>query len=801
MKVPVSWLKEYVDFDVAPDELGQVLTMAGVEVEGIETVGSDYPGVVVGEVTSVEPHPAAGKLRVCRVNDGSGELDVVCGADNVGPGVKVPFAGVGAVLPCGMAVEEKSIRGTVSKGMLCAEDELGISDDHSGVMILSDEAKTGTPFVDVFGPPETVFDLEVTWNRPDCLSIIGIAREVAAALGTGIKRPAVEYAEDGGPVEESAVVTVEDAVGCPRYTGRVLAGVQIGPSPLWMRRRLLMCGIRPISNIVDITNYVLLECGHPLHAFDHSLLHDHTIIVRRGAEGEKLSMLDGIERDVAGLLVIADSQRAVALAGVMGGEDSEIKDNTGTILLESACFHPPDIRRASSVLGLSTESSYRFERGVDVEGVDWASRRAAGLMVELAGAVAARGVVDVYARPHEERNVACRFEKARLLLGIYILPDEIVSILESLEFRVVARDDESCTVCVPSFRPDIEREADLVEEIARCHGLDQVPAAVPASQVDAGRHDERAATATAELRANLVSLGLNEIMNYSFLSPELLDAVPVDDPATRIVLPNPVNVDQSVLRNSLLPQMVTVIGRNVARQAPDLGLFELGRVFHGNGKGDHREELRLAIGLTGRAGRWGAVARKPATDEETFLWMKGIIEALCAAQRIPDLRVEPCRAAAFQDGWCVAVKAGGTPVGTAGLLGEEIRRSRRMAAPVAVAELLVEPLLERAFEVPAFAAVSPYPCVVRDMALVVADSVSHESIVKTIRECAPDELTGIELFDTFRGEGIGSGRKSLAYSLVYRSMTRTLTDEDANRYHEAIKDVLRNKLNAEIREG
>ena len=554
MRLPISWLKEYVDFDDTPQGLAAKLTFSGTEVEGIETIGSTYEGIVVGEVLEVNKHPNADKLTLCRVNTGSGEMTVVCGAPNVRPGIKVPFARVGVTLPNGVKLKSAKIRGVVSEGMLCAEDELKLSEDHSGLMILDGKWAPGTPLSEILGPPETVLDLEVTPNRPDCLSVLGMAREVAALYGTQLKWPAVRVGESDERVENLTSVDVADEVGCPRYTARILRDVKIGPSPAWMKRRLELSGIRAINNVVDITNYVMLECGQPLHAFDQALLAEGIILVRRVVEGEKMATLDGIDRPLTpNMLVIADAHKPVAVAGVMGGAGSEIRDDTKTVLLESAFFKPQDIRATAKKLGMMTESSYRFERGVDIGCTEWASLRAAALMVAHAGGTLARGVIDVYSRPRAERTVACRFDRVRSLLGVDVLNDQIKNAFQSLMLPVTESNDAVCTVQIPSFRVDLEKEVDLIEEFARIYGLDKIPLPAPKAALVPGADDKPVQAAIA-CRQHLVGLGLRETMNYSFVSDHLLNLFDPSDVQHRVVLPNPVNLEQATLRPSLVPR-------------------------------------------------------------------------------------------------------------------------------------------------------------------------------------------------------------------------------------------------------
>jgi phenylalanyl-tRNA synthetase beta chain len=801
MRLPISWLKEYVDYNDTPQGLAEKLTLSGTEVEGIETVGGTFEGVVVGEILRVEKHPNADKLTLCTVNTGTGEVTVVCGAPNARAGMMAPFAPAGVTLPNGLKLEKRKVRGVESCGMLCAEDELKLSDDHTGLMELDAGFAPGTPLAEVLGPPDTVLELEITPNRPDCLSVLGIAREVAALYGTKVRRPEVALREEGDPVEKQTSVEIRDADGCPRYTARILKNVKIGPSPAWMKRRLEMSGIRAINNVVDITNYVMLECGQPLHAFDQKLLKEGRIVVRRFGDGEKLATLDGVERPMdAGMLVIADARRPVAVAGVMGGAGSEIHDDTETVLLESAFFKPQDNRATSKRLGLSTESSYRFERGVDIESVEWASRRAAALMVEHAGAVAAPGVLDEYPVRHARRQVVCRVARLHDLLGVKPGAGEIKSVFEALELPVVSSSGESCTVEIPAFRVDIEMEADLIEEFARIHGLDKLPIPPPRSELVPGAND-RVLQAALVCREHLVGLGLREIMNYSFVADGLLDLFDPSDRPRRVALTNPVNMEQSMMRTSLVPQMVETLGRNLAHQVGAAALFEIGRVFFQGSDGHPAEEDRLVIGLMGPVGRSGLDHRRAVKPEEMFLWVKGIWESLAGAQRIGDFAVNNDSRPWGEEGSVVSLTVDGEAVGVLGLVKSSIRSEWRMLGPVGILEVSLAPILRHVFDGRSFAPIATYPCVVRDAAFVVEDGVKHEDVLKIVQKAAPKELERVELFDIFKGEGISTGHKSMAYSFRYRSSERTLTDEEANRYHEAVKAALRKELGVDVREG
>ncbi len=801
MKVPVSWLREYVDVDASPEELADKLTFSGIEVEGIRSIGSDCDGVVVGEVRHIEPHPGADRLRLCRVFDGKDELQVVCGADNFEVGDKAPFAGVGVTLKEGFKIKKAKIRGEESFGMLCAEDELGLSDDHDGIMILPREAAAGTPLTQLLGLPDTVLELEITWNRPDCLSVIGVAREFAALYNLPLKVPEISINESDSPIEDFVSVEIEAPGGCPRYTARALSDITIAPSPLWMQRRLAMSGVRPINNIVDVTNYVMLECGHPLHAFDHELLTDKRIVVRHAQADETMATLDDVERKLTpDMVVIADSEKPVAVAGVMGGAGSEIRDDTSTVLLESACFDPRSIHRTGTALSLATESSHRFERGVNVVTVDWANNRAAQLMQELSGGTVAAGIMDVYPCPYEPKTIKLDLKRMNRLLGVEVPMEKVKAIFESLMIPVSECTAEEVTIEVPSFRLDLERDADLIEEIARMYGLEQVPDVVPVAKV-VPSVDDKPTRALFACRENLIALGLSEAMNYSFVAHSLLDMVDESDRDCRVVLPNPVSADQSVMRNSLIPQMVECLGRNHARQITDASLFEIGKVFWKDADKVIREEDRVCLGLMGKVGRSALERRSAVASDDVFLWAKGVVESLAGSLRIDGLKFEPEDCPCFEPGESVAVLLDDQKIGVIGLLRQTLRNRHRMSEPVAIVELRASDVISNVYSVPAYKAVPQYPAMNRDVAIVVDRNVSHADILKVIYDAAPTELTRINLFDIFASRGMGDAKKSLAYSLTYRSLERTLTDEEANRYHETIKDALKRELGVDIRES
>jgi phenylalanyl-tRNA synthetase beta chain len=562
-----------------------------------------------------------------------------------------------------------------------------------------------------------------------------------------------------------------------------------------------MCGVRPINNVVDVTNYVMLECGHPLHAFDYRLLSGERVIVRRALPEEKMATLDGVERVLSDeMTVIADAEKVLAVAGVMGGAGSEIHDDTATVLLEAAAFDPRRTHRTSVALGLSTESSHRFERGVNVETVSWASDRAAALMCELAGGEVSAGVVDVWPKRCKRPLVTLDVERMHRLLGYELGLERSVEILESLMIPVVGREGSVLTVEIPAFRLDLEREADLIEEVVRMYGFQHVPANVPQATI-VPRADDSLVRALFECRRRLVDMGLLESINYSFVPAGLLDKFDKSRAERRVVLPNPVSADQGVMRNSLVPQMVECLGRNHSRQVTDAALFEIGKVFRKDAWGKIGEDTRVCIGVMGKVGRGALEKRKGIEGEEVFLWAKGIIESLAASLRLQGLCIRPEDHVFCGRGESAEIVLNEKRVGFVGLLRDDLRHKYRMSEPVAVAEFRLEPFLANVFTTPVFAPIAQYPAISRDMAVVVDRGVQHGDILKIIDKVSPPELTGVELFDIFSGGEMKQGKKSMAYSLTYRSFERTLTDEDANGYHERIKDALKGELGVEIREG
>ena len=808
MKLPLSWLNEYVKVDdLPPAELAEKLTRAGLQVESVETVGGEMLSdlVVVGEIVSCEAHPNSDHLHVCTVTDGKASFQVVCGAPNARAGIKTAFAKVGALIPeGGFKIKKAKLRGVESMGMCCSEKELHVGDGSSGIMEFPPETPLGAPVGEVVSGerPDTVFDIEVTWNRPDALSVVGLAREFGAILHRPVSLPPVDFEETDVPVEDEVSVVVEDQAKCPRYTARVVTDVADGPSPELMAKRLEMCGVRSLGLVVDVTNYVMLELGAPMHAFDHTKLKDRTVVVRCARDGEKIRTLDGVERALdASMLVICDKERPNAVAGVMGGADSEIAEGTRTVMLESALFDPASVKATSTALGLSSESSYRYIRGVDKDIADFASRRAAHLLQKYGAAKIARGVVDVDGREKPlNPDVTLDFERARQLIGINVGNDAMVYILGSL--GIACRDGgsgrfaaaRSATFAIPSWRWDLSLEADLVEEIARLYGLDNIPDTMPSAPSVSTIYDGQF-RAKCKVRETCRALGFSEAMNYSFLGVAELDAFDSREESVRrrLVIPDPVSAEYGVMRDSLLPQMYGALGRNAARQLDGALLFEMGKVFGVDGDGRPAEREKLALGFFGPVGREALRRREAPTEEEAALWMKGAVEELVSALHAGKLEFAPGGHPAFARGAALEVRLNGRAVGQLGVLSAKLRHPFRLATQMALCELDLAPLLRRAGEVGKATVPPQFPSVRRDIALTVAGGVSHDDVVRVIRENGGKELTQVELFDIFKG--------SRAYSLEFRSAEKTLTDEEVGRSFRRIVDALKATAGIEVREG
>jgi phenylalanyl-tRNA synthetase beta chain len=804
MRISLSWLAAYVPLPPA-EELARRLTAVGLEVEAVERVGAALDGVVAARIVSAEPHPQADKLTVTRVDAGGEPQQVVCGARNWKVGDVVPLATPGTTLPGGARIERATLRGVDSAGMLCSEKELGLAEEAGGLLLLPGDAVPGTPVARVLGIEDVVLEVNVTPNRPDALSHVGIAREVAAATGRKVTVPAAGLAQRLPAAAASLKVRVEAPDRCFRYAARIVDGVRIGPSPGWLQRRLEACGVRAIANVVDATNFVLLEHGHPLHAFDLEKVAGGEIVVRMARPGEKLVTLDGVERKLSpDDLVIADRDRPSALAGVMGGGDSEISPGTTRVLLESAWFEPTGVRRTARRHGLHTEASHRFERGVDPAGVSAALDRCAAMIAALAGGTVRKGVVDASPRRHRRVDVALRWARPREILGMPVSRAEARRTLAALGFEERKSTPRGAVFGVPSWRLDVSREEDLVEEIVRLKGYDTIPETLPAVASDTPAVPRDAQVAE-RARQALLAAGFSEAVNYSFVAPAELEALAAGGEARRgIALKNPISAELAVMRTSLVPSLLRNAAHNLRQRVEDVRLFELASTYHPRPPGlasdcPAVEDPRLAGVALGRRHPVGWGVGKDPLD---FHDLKATLERLAAALGIDGIRwtlggerwLHP-RAAATLD--APGPEGARRILGAAGEVHPRVARAFDLPRGVLAFDLAFAEVLRLARLVPGHADVPRFPAVLRDLAVVVAEDVEASRVLALVREEPLAE--DVTLFDVYRGAPIPEGRKNLAMAIRYRAGDRTLTDAEADAAHGRIVERLRGALGAALR--
>ncbi len=805
MRVSMKWLRELVDVKLPVEELIDLLDMTGTKVEAVHTLGSTLEGVVVGRILSKVRHPDAETLWVTTVDVGGGSpLNIVCGAQNFEAGDVVPVAMVGATLPNGVTIKKAKLRGIVSEGMNCSPAELGTGSDASGLMILPADAPVGMPFAQYYGMSDTVLELEVTPNRPDCLSMAGVAREVGAITGARANVPASTPEESGAPAAASVSVTIEDPALCPRYTARLVRGVRIGPSPDWLAQRVAAAGARPISNVVDVTNYVMFELGQPLHAFDAATLAEaegkRAIIVRLAQPGERLVTLDGQDRGLADdTLVISDASGAVALAGVMGGDATEVSDSTVDILLEAACFSAPSVGRTSRRLSLISEASSRFERGVDPNGCVAALDRAAQLLAEVAGGTVAPGVVDAYPVPIAPAVVPLRVSRLDSLLGIDLSRDRVAEILERLGL-VVEGDGDILAVTVPTFRPDLEREVDLIEEVVRVHGMGEVASTLPAGRGRIGgltpeqRRRERVGAA-------LRGAGLNEAITWSFADPADVERVGwVFGPDERPVrLLNPMSSEQSLMRFTTLPGLIRAVADNRRKGVADVHLYEIGTVWRTAPGRKQPKERSVVAGVL--SGSWNPPGWNDPPVQLDLFDAKGAVESVVEELGIARFRLRPSDLPHLQPGRSAEVMIGGDVIGWLGEVHPGVLAAYDCddGGPVAVFELQLKSLLKAARDVRPFIDLPRFPGVKMDLAIVVADGVPAERVEQAIWSAGGKLLDDVRLFDAYRGEGVAAGHTSLAFALVYRDPGRTLTDEEVAAVHDKVVRKVTSAVGGELR--
>ena len=797
MNVTLNWLKAYIDFEFSPVELADRLTMLGIEVEAIKQLGTGLDRVVVGRVDAVGPHPNADKLVLCQVDVGEAEsLQIVCGAPNVREGMFAPVATIGATLPIGLTIKSAKLRGEVSQGMLCSEKELGLSEDAAGLMELSTDVSLGTLLTEALGLDDVMFELEITPNRPDCLSLIGVAREVRAETGNPLKFPSVDLKESDTDIQELTSVTIDAPDLCPRYAARVIQGVKVGESPTWLQQRLESVGVGVINNIVDVTNFVLMEYGQPLHAFDYHKLGENRIVVRRASDGEQLTTLDEVDREfTTDMLVIADAEKPVALAGIMGGYDSEITETTCDVLLESAYFNSSSVRATAKALGINTEASYRFERGADPGAVLAALDRAAQLIAELAGGTVCKGIVDVYPGEKPLREIQIRPNRVNFVLGTEIEATEMEQILSRLGFDVEAS-GSAYQVTIPTFRSDITREIDLIEEIARVYGYDNIPTTLPKGDIPIPAPDPKVEVRR-RLKRFLLAAGMMEVVNYSFCDPNCFAKIRlVSDSPLRDAVPlrNPLSPEMSLLRTTLIPGLLENTQHNRNHQINAIGLFEIGSVFVRDG--DQKEPERIAGILAGQIGDgiYGNPYRNP-----DFFDIKGLVEGMLEVCGITEYTLQKTDIPTFHPGRNAEVLLGEMSVGTFGEVHPGVLENYDLPYKAYLFEFDLEALVNAAVFAKRFEPISIYPKVERDLAIVVDKAVLSNMPIELIYTTGGEWVESVRLFDVYEGEQVPEGKKSLAYAIVYHSANETLTDKAVNALHDKVVIRLNQELGAELR--
>jgi phenylalanyl-tRNA synthetase beta chain len=798
MKVSFAWIKKYVETNLTAAEVAERLTMAGIEVKSSTVIGGNWEGIMVGQMQDVKQHPNADRLHLVDIDLGGGRIEtVVCGAPNCAVGAKVAYAQIGAKLTdphTGKTetLKPAKIRGVVSSGMCCSEKELGISESHEGILILPGDAPLGTPLAEYLG--DVIFNLEVTPNRPDCLSIIGLAREVAALTGAKLNLPDSSYPDTGKPVSQDITVEIIDSDLCPRYTCSLVTDIKIGESPEWMKKALVSCGMRPINNVVDITNFVMLEWGQPLHSFDYTKINGKGIVVRRAQRGEKITSLDGVERSLSrDMLVIADKQRAVAVAGIMGGANSEVSETTTSILLESASFNAASIHYTGRTLVMPSEACVRFERGISPDITVPALKRATQLLVELCGGKAEQGIVDVYPGKAERKSVKVPVSEFKRLLGIEFSNDVIVKSLESLGFEVVSHETQ-ITAKPPYWRSDISLPADIVEEVVRMQGYDKIPTTLMAQPIP--RQDASPSTVLKRrLRSLMTGLGFQDIISYSLIGMDSIVKISAQNKKpdrSPLRLFNAMTQENEYLRPSLRPNLLSAITINKAFIDDGLRLFELGKVYL-NKEADLPEEPDMLCGVMAgkRAQRWW----RGESENLDFYDAKGVVETLFGQLGIKaifdvseDESLHPARQA--------AIIIDGKQVGVVGEVHPAVAGHFEVPGAAFLFELNVKALMMHT-GYKQYQPLTKFPATVRDIAIVVDVGVPNQKAIDIIKVVGL--VTDVALFDVYAGNQVPAGKKSLAYRITYQSPTRTLTDDEVNNVQKAILKRLGNELGATLR--
>ncbi len=802
MQISLNWLKEYIPVDISPAELADKLTMAGLEVEGIFERYQYLDSVVVGKITHVGQHPDADKLSLCEVSIGNGSISVICGAPNVKTGMKTPCALPGALLPGGFAVKKSTIRGVASEGMLCSEAELELGKDKSGIMVLAEDLTEGTPLAEALALSDTVFEIDLTPNRPDCLSFIGVAREVSAMINKPVNLPEINMPRASEQITDFTSVEIKNPDLCPRYAARLIIDITVAPSPFWLQDKLLSIGLKPINNIVDITNFVMLETGQPLHAFDFDRLAENRVVVRTADNNEPFTTLDGKERRLTNeTLMICDGEKPVAVAGVMGGVNSEIEATTTRVLLESAYFNPISIRKTAKRLTLNSDASHRFERGVDPEGTLTAANRAAQLIAKIGGGRLIDGIIDEHPLPSSIKQISLSIANTNQHLGTQLNQIEIANFLKSVEFVIDIYDKDTLIVTPPSFRVDVRRPEDLMEEVARLWGYNNIQTTFPKISGDTHLHNqlfEKKET----IKDLMAGYGFCESITYSFIGKDACDRLNLsenDEKRSMLEVLNPISEDQAVMRTSLIPGLLEALHYNISRQIKSLKIFELGKIFISNGQDRQPAETIMLAGL------WTG-SRFPATWHNKpeicgFFDLKGVVENLFLS-----IGLDTVKFSQMPDKSCDYTKKGHTaqilikekPIGIVGEVTPLVLENFDIKQPAFIFEINIDTFIEELTETRMFVPIPKFPSTDRDITLIVDNHVQAGDIIEKAMSFQEKLMEDICILDVYSGKPIPSGKKSISLRINYRSYTETLSDQEINLIHHQLTDRIIKEFNATL---
>ena len=798
MFISLKWLKDYINLDgISSGEIEEKLTLAGLEVDDVIDKNKVYENIVVGYVKEKRKHPNADKLSVCIVNDGEQDYNVVCGAPNVEANQKIAFARVGAIIPSfGQKLAKAKIRGEQSFGMICSEKELEISDNHEGIMVLDDSLKLGTPIAEALGMDDVIYEIAITPNRPDALSHYGVARDLGAIYNIDVKLPEINYDEKDFLSSDFASIEIENATGCPRFVGKVIRNVTIKESPDWLKEKLISIGSRPISNVVDITNYLMQELGQPMHAYDLDTLAGNKIIVKNAKEGENFISLDSKERKLKSTdLMICDGERSVGIAGVMGGENTEVTDDTKNILIECAYFNPSMVRKSRKHLNMSTDASYRFERGTNPKMPLYAARRAAQLIGELADGEIAKGEIDVYPNPILYKDISLRFSRIDKILGYHVENEKVVHIFEKLQFIIKERSNHTLLVSVPPFRHDIEREIDLIEEVARINGYKEIPAIEKITITMDERVDQ--SEFVGKIRNSLSALGFSEIYTNSLMNKETAGFF-----GKSISMMNPQNIEMSHLRPSLIPGMLWTISKNIKVKETALKFFEIGKVFNRinekvEGFEDFEESEKLLLAITGKKHLQEWYEKEKEFD---FYDLKGFLgeflSNILLDNKLKDSYYKKNNQ--FYD-YFSQYRYKKDLVIEGGKLKQVVLDKFDIKQNVFIYEINLSKLKSIPIKERRFDELLKYPKVNRDFAFVLDKNVDAKEVINFINNNSCNLLKNIKLFDIFESESLGAGKKSLAFQLEYFHNNRTLTEEEVDKDFWKIIEEVKSKFNAQLR--